>query len=146
MVQRQTPSSILNPSCVNRGINISRSSDMARLQNTPSQNVTSMVSSQKDLARSSQDTVDRSVSVKKYYTDGSKEVSFQFMQDDSRTKEVGDNLGEMHESRYQLVCCTCLMYRPRMLVGECGCLACMDMDCLEVIKHRYCQAQSKLQL
>ena len=58
------------------------------------------------------------------------------MQDDSRTKEVGDNLGEMHESRYQLVCCTCLMYRHRMLVGECGCLACMD--CLEVIKHRYC--------
>jgi len=142
-MQRQTPSSRLYPSCMVRGNNISSelssSSDLARLQN-----VSGMVSNQKHLPRSSQVNLPRSVSVKKYYTNGSQEVtvessvsvSLTFKQDAARTKEVGGHLEEMHASRHQLVCCTCIVYKPRMLVGECGCLSCID--CLEGMKQRYC--------
>jgi len=63
-------------------------------------------------------------------------VSLESKQDATKTKQVGGHLEEMHVSRHQLVCCTCIMYKPSMLVGECGCLSCID--CLDLMKHRYC--------
>ena len=150
-MQRQTLTPRLNPSCMirARASNIStklpNNSDLvAKIQNTARQSAPSMASSQGQHAISSQGNLPRSVSVNRY-ADSSQEVTVEssvtvshtFKRDAAEAKNVVHKLEEIQAPRYQLVCCTCMMYKPGMMLGECGCLACMD--CLETMtRPRYC--------